>query len=267
MDELHARLARSFGAAATAYAQHRPGYPDQAVAWALESLTNGGQVLDLAAGTGKLTEAILRCGVPATAVLAVEPDDGMRAELSRRLPEITVRCGSAEQIPAREGAVDAVLVGQAFHWFVPDQALDEIARVLRPGGVLAVLRNDEDDSVDWVVELTEATRAAWPGGSVGGGSTDMPEHPAFSGSEQCQFRWRWSRTIDSLLETVSTYAWALISSPDQRAAALVAIRQFLEQHPATRDGTFELPMRTQVLRRTRQPKGAQASMRPCGPGG
>jgi SAM-dependent methyltransferase len=252
VDELHARRARSFGSVATAYAQHRPDYPDRAVAWALESLTNGGRVLDLAAGTGKLTEAMLRCGVPATAVLAVEPDVGMRAELSRRLPEITVRPGSAEQIPAQQGAVDAVLVGQAFHWFTPDRALGEIARVLRPGGVLAALSNDEDDSVDWVVELTEATQAAWPGESVSGRSVDVPEHPAFSGLEQCQFRWRWPRTIDSLLQTVSTHSWALTSLPDQRAAALVAIRRFLEQHPATRDGTFELPMRTPVLRRTRR---------------
>ena len=256
MDELHARRARSFGAVATAYAQHRPDYPDQAVAWALESLPNGGRVLDLAAGTGKLTEAMLRCGVPATAVLAVEPDDGMRAELSRRLPEITVRPGSAEQIPAREAAVDAVLVGQAFHWFAPDQALGEIARVLRPGGVLAALGNNEDDSVDWVVQLTEAAEAAQPVESLQRGSVDVGEHPAFGDPEQRQFRWRWPRTIDSLLETMSTRSWALTSLPDQRAAALVAIRRFLEQHPATRDGTFELPMRTSVLRRTRHPQGA-----------
>jgi SAM-dependent methyltransferase len=252
VDELHARRARSFGSVATAYAQHRPGYPDEAVAWALESLTNGGRVLDLAAGTGKLTEAILRCGVPATAVLAVEPDGGMRAELSRRLPEIAVRPGSAEQIPAAEGAVDAVLVGQAFHWFAPDQALGEIARVLRPGGVLAALGNDEDDSVDWVVELTEVAQAARPRGSVERGSIDVPEHPAFGEPERCRFRWRWPRTIDSLLETVATRSWALTSTPDQRATALLAIRRFLEQHPATRDGTFELPMQTLVLRRTRR---------------
>ncbi|MBV9142847.1 MAG: class I SAM-dependent methyltransferase [Pseudonocardiales bacterium] len=105
MDELHVRRARSFGSVATAYAQYRPGYPDEAVAWALESLPNGGRVLDLAAGTGKLTETILRCGVPATTVLAVEPDDRMRTELSRRLPGLAVRSGSAEQIPAPEGAI------------------------------------------------------------------------------------------------------------------------------------------------------------------
>lgn len=262
----HARRALSFGSVAPAYALHRPGYPDQAVAWALESLPDGappqsgppqsgpphsGTVLDLAAGTGKLTEAALRCGVPATAVLAVEPDDGMRAELSRRLPGTAVVSGSAEQIPAEDGTVGAVLVGQAFHWFDPERALGEIARVLRPGGMLGVLGNVEDDSVGWVAELAEASLAARVVGSVGREFADAPEHPAFSKPTQRRFCWRWPRTIDSLLETVSTHSWALVSRPEERAAALVAIRRFLEQHPATRGGAFELPMQTLVQRTTR----------------
>lgn len=251
MDELPAHRALSFGSVAARYALHRPGYPDDAVAWALESLPNSARILDLAAGTGKLTEAILRCGIPAASVLAVEPDAGMRAELCRRMPQIAVRAGSAEQIPAGDGALHAVLVGQAFHWFDPDRALAEIARVLRPGGVLAVLSNTEDDLVPWVAELAEAAEAARPVGCVGRGFADIPEHPAFSGSQEHRFRWSWPRTIESLLDNVSTHSWALISPPDQRAAAFVVIRRFLEQHPATRDGAFELPMQTVVLRTTR----------------
>ncbi|MGH3973176.1 MAG: class I SAM-dependent methyltransferase [Pseudonocardiaceae bacterium] len=259
MDDLHARRAASFGYVATEYALHRPDYPDQAVAWALASLPrsdpNGaldiGRVLDLGAGTGKLTAAIMRCGVPATRVLAVEPDEEMRAELSRLLPEIAVLGGSAEQIPVEEGVMDTVLVGQAFHWFDPDRALLEIARVLRPGGVLAAMGNIEDDSVGWVAELIEAAQAARPIGSTGQGLADVPEHPAFGALEQRQFRWRWPRTIDSFLATVSTHSWAVISSPRERAAALGTIRRFLEQHPATRDGAFALPMQTVVQRTTR----------------
>ncbi len=221
--------------------------------WALESASDDADVLDLAAGTGKLTEAILRCGVPATAVLAVEPDDEMRAELSRRLPGIAVLPGSAEQIPADDSAVDAVLVGQAFHWFDPDRALSEIARVLRPGGVLAALGNTEDDSDGWVAELDEVAHAQRPVGSVGRGFADVPEHPAFGRSEQRRFRWRWPRTIDSLVDTVSTHSWVRVSKPDERDVALMAIRRFLQQHPVTRDGTFELPMQTLVRRMTRLP--------------
>ncbi len=253
VDELPADRALSFGSVAAGYALHRPGYPDEAVAWALESLPDSARVLDLAAGTGKLTEAILRYGIPAAAVLAVEPDAEMRAELDRRLPQIAARPGSAEQIPADSGALDAVLVGQAFHWFDPEPALAEIARVLRPGGVLAALGNVEDDTVAWVAELTEEAQANRPVGSVGRGFADVPEHSAFGSPQQRRFRWSWPRTIDSLMKTTSTHSWALVSSPDQRTAAFSAIRRFLEQHPATRSGSFELPMQTLVLRITRRP--------------
>src|ERR671917_2163804 len=152
-----------------------------------------GTVLDLGAGTGKLTTAILRCGVATTRVLAVEPDEEMRAELRRRLPEIAILNGSAEDIPVEDGAVDAVLVGQAFHWFDLDRALSETARVLRPGGVLAAMGNAEDDSVDWVAELIEAAHAVRPIGSPGRGFADVPEHPAFGEPEQRHFCWRWPR--------------------------------------------------------------------------
>jgi SAM-dependent methyltransferase len=254
VDDLHARRAASFGSVATEYAIHRPDYPDHAVAWALASVPNGAPhsaiVLDLGAGTGKLTAAIVRCGIPATQVLAVEPDDGMRAELARQLPEIGILRGSAERIPAEEGAVDAVLVGQAFHWFDPDRALPEITRVLRPGGVLAAIGNTEDDSVGWVAELAAATQTVRSVGSIGLAFADIPPHPAFGKPTQRRFHWRWPRTIDSLLETTSTHSWLLVSRPEERAAALAAIRRFLEQHPATRDGAFELPMQTLVHRAT-----------------
>jgi SAM-dependent methyltransferase len=252
VDQTNACRARCFGSVAARYAQHRPDYPQQAVAWALGLLPDTARVLDLAAGTGKLTEALLRCGIPAAAVLAVEPDDGMRTQLSNLLPEVTVRFGTAEQIPVADTAVDAVLVGQAFHWFNPEQALGEIARVLRPGGVLAALGNTEDDSVDWVTELTAVAQTQRSSGMVGRGFADVPEHPAFGDPQLRGFRWRWPRTIDSLLDTVSTHSWAVTSSPDQRAAMFTAIRRFLEAHPCTREGSFELPMQTLVLRTTRR---------------
>ena len=251
VEDLHARRARSFGSAATRYAQHRPDYPDQSVAWALGSLPHRARVLDLAAGTGKITEAMLRCGVPAEAVLAVEPDDEMRAELCRRLPGIAVRPGSAEQIPTDDESVDAVLVGQAFHWFDVERALAEIARVLRPGGVLAALGNIEDDSVDWVASLNAVAQSQRAGASVSRGFADVPSHPAFCNPQQRRFHWCWPRTIESLLDTASTHSWALTSPPDQQTAVFGAIRQFLEQHPATRAGTFKLPMQTVVLRTSR----------------
>jgi SAM-dependent methyltransferase len=147
--------ARSFGAAAAAYAEHRPGYPDAAVDWALEPVAGGAlRLLDLAAGTGKLTEPMLSRG----AVVAVEPDAAMRAELVARFPDVDAREGSAEAIPLPDGSVDAVLVGQAWHWFDADRAFAEIARVLRPGGVLAAIWNRDDTRVEWVSGMYEVGR-------------------------------------------------------------------------------------------------------------
>jgi SAM-dependent methyltransferase len=269
VEELCTRRACSFGLAAREYALHRPGYPKRAVLWSLQPLRStptgaagGGsvrtgaplvrcRVLDLAAGTGKLTEALLRCGVPASAVLAVEPDAAMRAELCRQLPQVSAVAGTAERIPAGTGTLDAVLVGQAFHWFEPDRALAEIARVLRPGGVLALLGSVEDDSVRWVAELIVASQARQAAGNAGRGFAELPVHPAFAAPVRRRFRWRWPRTIDSLLQTVGTYSWALISEPHQRDIALAEIRDYLQRHPVSRGGAFELPMQTLVVRTVR----------------
>jgi len=242
--ELHDRRASSFGAVAAGYAEHRPGYPTEAVAWALHPAP-GREVLDLAAGTGKVTEVLVRVGAD---VVAVEPDAGMLAELARRFPQVRTLAGSAESVPLDEGAVDAVVVGQAFHWFDPDAALPEIARVLRPGGVLAVLGNAEDEAVDWVAGLVALGRSVRSADlvSLGRGYAAVPPHPAFSEPEQRRFGWRWPRTIESLLHTIGTHSWVLVSPPEQRESALAALRDYLvEQHPA---GAFELPMSTTVVR-------------------
>jgi SAM-dependent methyltransferase len=136
----------SFGAAAAAYAEHRPGYAEIAVRWALEPVRGRRplRVLDLGAGTGKLTETLVRLGAEVT---AVEPDPGMLAELRRELPSVRSLAGSAEDIPLPDSSADAVLAGQAMHWFDLGRALPEIARVLSPGGVLAALWNVDDDRV------------------------------------------------------------------------------------------------------------------------
>jgi len=133
---------RTFGAVAADYAEHRPGYPAAAVEWALGPAP-GRKVLDLGAGTGKLTEAL-----GAYDVVGVEPDPEMLAQLRADLPSVDAREGSAEAIPLPDASVDAVLVGQAIHWFDMDRAVPEIARVLRPGGVLAGLWNGDDHTVD-----------------------------------------------------------------------------------------------------------------------
>jgi ubiquinone/menaquinone biosynthesis C-methylase UbiE len=128
--------ARSFGQVADLYQRARPGYPPEAIAWLLgpEPL----DVLDLGAGTGKLTAALLAAGHRVT---ALEPLPEMRAILAATLHAATAIDGRAEQLPLADDSVDAVVAGSAFHWFEREPTLDEIARVLRPSGVFGLLGN------------------------------------------------------------------------------------------------------------------------------
>ena len=137
-DEVWSSRRTSFGSAADAYAVGRPSYPPAAIDWVLPKSPH--RVLDLAAGTGRLTERLVARGLD---VVAVEPSDEMRAHLPAAA---TARPGTAEQIPLDDASVDCVVVGQAFHWFDGPAAMAEIARVLRPGGTVGLLWLLADDS-------------------------------------------------------------------------------------------------------------------------
>ena len=115
------------------------------------ALSAGKTVLDLGAGTGKFLPHLRATGA---AVIAVEPVPAMRAQLTQRNPGIEAMAGTAEQIPLADGAADAIVCAQAFHWFANPAALAEIHRVLKPGGVLGLIWNVRDESVGWVAALT-----------------------------------------------------------------------------------------------------------------
>ena len=256
MARIDRALSSSFGAAAPAYAEHRPDYALAAVEWALEPAP-GRRVLDLGAGTGKLTATLLALGVE---VVAVEPDPAMLAELRRVLPDARALSGSAEAIPLPDASVDAVLAGNAMHWFDMDVAGPEIARVLAPGGVLAGLWNLMDDQVDWVADLAKV------GGQEAIGSRDTPASwrvaaakmlpkngsaARFGSPEQAEFVHRQRRTADSLVATLSTKAGILVMTAKDREARLAQIRAFLASRPETAHGEFMLPMVTGVVRTRR----------------
>jgi SAM-dependent methyltransferase len=148
------RHAASFGRVADAYERGRPPYPPEALAWLAEELdvTAESTVLDLAAGTGKLTAALVPL---AGRVIAVEPIAEMRRVLAAGRPEADVLAGRAEEIPLPDGSVDSVFVAAAFHWFDADHALAEIHRVLRPGGGLGLLWNrPEWEGEPWYADFT-----------------------------------------------------------------------------------------------------------------
>ncbi len=246
--------ASSFGAAAVAYDEHRPDYAQAAVGWALEP-ASGPRVLDLGAGTGKLTGTLVALGAEVT---AVEPDPAMLAELRRSLPAVRALSGSAEAIPLPDASVDVVLAGNAMHWFDMAVAGPEIARVLTPGGILAGLWNVMDAQVEWVAELARIS------GSAAIGPRDTPTSwraetadmhlpktdvaARFGSPEQAEFPHGQRRTADSLVATLATRAGMLVMPEEEQEATLGRIRAFLASRPETAHGEFTLPILTGVLR-------------------
>jgi len=139
----------AFADVAGAYERARPGYPEDAVRWLVGDEPR--DVVDLGAGTGKLTRTLVALG---HRVVAVDPLDEMRAQLVAAVPDVQAVAGSAEAIPLSDAVADVVTCAQAFHWFDHARALPEIARVLRPGGHLALVWNSRDDRDPWMARLS-----------------------------------------------------------------------------------------------------------------
>jgi SAM-dependent methyltransferase len=253
------RRASSFGAAAAQYARHRPGYAEAAIHWCLApvSAAHPVRVADLGAGTGILTGALARLGAD---VVAVEPDRAMLAELNRQLPGVRAVEGSAEALPLPDGSVDAVLCGQAMHWFDLGRALPEIARVLTPGGVFAGLWNVYDDRVGWVAELaaiskSRTTLSRWR--ALPEAETEQAVLRAgsswFAPVEEREFGHGQRRSADSLVASLATYSRMLVMDEAERARTLAPIRGFLHRQAETSAGEFTLPLVTVALRALRRP--------------
>lgn len=188
--------ARSFGALAEVYDRTRPGYPPDAVEW----LTGSGplSVVELGAGTGKLTELLVRAGHD---VLATDPDAAMLARLEERVPAARTAVAAAERIPAPTRSVDVVVCAQSFHWFDHDVALEEIARVLRPGGRIAVVWNRRDESVPWIRKLSRIVGAE---PELAPEIRPLQETEHFGWVEEERFRNWATHTRVSLLDLVRT---------------------------------------------------------------
>jgi SAM-dependent methyltransferase len=240
--------ARSFDASADSYERARPSYPVEAIDWLLPVV--GRRVLDLGAGTGKLTRQLAAAGHD---VVAVEPLPGMRAQLASLVPGADVLDGSAESIPLAAGNVDAVVVGQAWHWFDHAVAAAEIARVLRPGGVLGLLWNFADERVDWVRRLWKMMHEASGEGPFEGmrGEDEPPE--LGSGFESAQMRlFSHDHWIDepTLLDLVQSRSYVIRLSEERRAQLLDAVRELVRE--SLTGDSFALPYRTRVWRAVRR---------------
>jgi SAM-dependent methyltransferase len=259
----------SFGSVADDYDRYRPAPPPQALDWLIPP--DATAVLDLAAGTGVVTRLLIG---RAARVVAVEPDDRMRSVLAARCPEAEVLEGRGEDIPLPDASVDAVVVASAWHWLDPERAVPEIARVLRPGGVLGVITVSRDSRADWVAEFNrlmrearEANRApdqpasgktAADGPAADGSRRErrrrrevsFPPGSPMSPVEERVVEYSLPMTKDDLFGLLGTYSGVITLDPARRADFSQRARDFLDRQPWEQT---DLPMICRCLRSTRLP--------------
>jgi len=243
--------ARSFGGEAAAYDRGRPTYPRKAVTWLVgdEGASRPLSVLELGAGTGKLTEQLVALGHD---VHATDPDAAMLDVLAARLPDIRTTQAGAEELPVASAAYDVVVAAQCYHWFDTERALPEISRVLRPGGHLAVVWNERDERVPWVRKLGRVigtqTHLRDPEPSLG--ASDL-----FSAVEQTELRHRQHvdrRTIVDLARSRSNVA--VLDEP-ARERLLADLLALYDHYGRGMDG-MELPYLTRCFRARALPRPA-----------
>jgi SAM-dependent methyltransferase len=244
-DELATRAA-SFGGIASLYERYRPGPPSRAVEWLLP--TPVARVVDLGAGTGALTRLLID---RADDVVAIEPDDRMRAVLAEQVPGARAVSGRGESMPIPDRCADAVLASSSWHWMDPIPTLNEVARVLVPGGTLGAVWSGPDPQGPFMVQaqalLAErrTDRADVPdGGDDGPGdlgalivregvratvTLDIPDGLGFDQPEHEVFRWDVALNADELIGLLGTLSWIITMSDDQRERTVGEARRLLRE--------------------------------------
>jgi ubiquinone/menaquinone biosynthesis C-methylase UbiE len=237
--------ARGFGSAGDAYERGRPSYPAEAVSFLAGELALGPEatVAEVAAGTGKFTRLLVPGGAR---IVAVEPVAAMHAVLADKVPTAHMVAGAAEALPLARRSVDTVVVAQAFHWFRVAEALAEAARVLRPGGGLAMVWNDRDDSVAWVGELSALIR--WDDRPVPSYAdvdwvAAVAETGEFGPLEHRQFHLDQHLDTETLVDRVLSTSYIAAGAPAEQAALAVKVRQLV----ADLEEPFLLSYRTDVF--------------------
>lgn len=237
---VHEVAAQGFSSA-DAYERARPEYPAAAVDALVAALAlgPGTTVVDLGAGTGKLTRALVPTGAR---LIAVEPLAGMRAELARAVPAVHGVGGTAEAIPLAAGAVDAVVAAQAFHWFSGDEAVAEIHRILRPGGGLGLVWNELVWSVPWVGALgaiLDPLAASLPRFRTGRWRDALDRTDRFGPLDERRFPF--SRPLDraSVVDWVATTSWVAVLPDDERAGVLRQVAAAVAEEPEPVEVPYE----------------------------
>lgn len=247
---VHPSATDGYAVAASSYDRGRPGYAPAAVHALASIIPPSGVVCDVAAGTGKWTRQI--AGV-VTAVVAVEPVAAMRDRLVEAVPEVPVVAGAAESLPFVAGAFDAVCVASAMHWFRLDVAVPELVRVLRPGGHLAVIRNDRDTTVPWVAELDAIVQRHRPTSTPA--SADVPWRARLLGEAGLvavvDDAYDNPEVLDErrLVERARSLSHVAALSQDLRDEVIAEVRDLARRLPSR----FTMPYRTKLLVLHKQP--------------
>jgi SAM-dependent methyltransferase len=229
--------ATSFGRVAELYNAFRPRLPP--AAREPLSFLEGADVLELGAGTGIVTRFLLDLGAH---VAALEPDEQMRAVLSRETPNAVTVAGVAEEIPFPGSTFDAVVASSAWHWFEQPRATEEIARVLRDGGRVVVLGNGINRFDEWVRRLVVERDKLAPREGVRHGPPDFSSAANFGQPELFEIEWQWPRTTDELVGLFQTYSGTIALDDEGRLAVESRVRLHVAE--LGNGDTVSVPMRT-----------------------
>lgn len=246
---VHETAREGFGAIADYYERARPGYPRASVDRLAAELRigAGSRLLDLGAGTGKLTRMLTPLGAR---IVAVEPLASMREHFARVLPDASLVAGVAEALPFADGRFQAVACAQAFHWFDAERALAEIHRVLTPDGRLALLWNVKDESVEWVRELGDILRPYQervPQETTGEWRAAFSVTGLFGPLEEARFPHAQRLDAPGLLERYASASYVVTLPDAERRDVLERIRALAETHPDLGgEAEFELPYVTEL---------------------
>lgn len=241
-------MARSFGAEAGNYEIGRPDYPFDAVAWMLELMPHGSRrIADVGAGTGKLTRVLVKA--PDAEVVAIDPDAEMLQALRAAVPGVPTFVGTAESLPLPDAGVDAVVLGQAWHWVNPASASAEIGRVVRSGGVLGLVWNLRDERVDWVRRLTDIMHGSNAEIMLGEGDPVVSE--PFRPLEHES--WEWSRSITraQLHSMASSRSYVITASDAEKTRIRQEMDDLFDELGLEGDATIDLPYVTRAFRAVR----------------
>jgi SAM-dependent methyltransferase len=248
---VHEVAEEGFGREAKTYERVRPSYPGDAVGWLTGNLDigPGRTVVDVAAGTGKLTRLLVPLG---STLFAAEPVEGMRRSFAAAVPGVPVVAAVAESLPLETGSVDAITVAQAFHWFDADRAFGEFARVLRPRGRVGMIWNGRDrSSSDWVNEVWSIMdrvekRAPWRD-HENWRDAALGERSGFGPLHSAWFRHEQSIDPDGVVERIASVSHVAVLAPADRDRVLDEVHAVLAGHPDTRGRTvLHIPYRVDV---------------------